>query len=269
MRLGAMGARGGFGSAGVLGGAVNYNAASLAFFAAFTTPPSAARKTLINNCVVALINAGIWSQLDILYMLAAADSQAATINWKNPGTFNLVAVNSPTFSADRGFTSDGSTSRLRTQFTPSTNGVNFTQNSASAWVYCRTDVAENVNDIGNTSNPATKIATRLVGNNAAASVNDITPTNVANASSIGFFGSSRINSTTKRLWKNGVQIGTDQAVSSTAYTNTEQWMLGCNGGTPQFSTKQQSCGAWGANLTGLESAFYTAILTYLQGVGAA
>ena len=43
-------------------------------------------------------------QARYFYMYAAADSQAAKINWINPGTYNATEVNSPTFTADRGFT---------------------------------------------------------------------------------------------------------------------------------------------------------------------
>src|SRR5690606_35810663 len=96
-----------------------------------TTPPTRARQLLINTTITNLIAAGLWPKLDVLYLLAAADEQAARLNWKNPGTFTCTAVNSPTFTADRGFAGDGSTSYLDTNFNiSSASGRLYEQNSA-------------------------------------------------------------------------------------------------------------------------------------------
>src|SRR5262252_6152224 len=73
-----------------------YDSASLAIFAAFSTPPDTTRKGVIDTCVRALKSAGVWTKLDVLYLFAAADSQAARVNWKNPGTYDGTATNSPT-----------------------------------------------------------------------------------------------------------------------------------------------------------------------------
>ena len=72
-----------------------YDAATEAIAAAFTTPPTTARKNLIDAAVVALKSAGVWTKLDALYLFAAADSQAAIINWKAPGTYNCDARSMP------------------------------------------------------------------------------------------------------------------------------------------------------------------------------
>ena len=79
-----------------------------AIIAAMTVKPNAARTTAIDNLVYALKNGGVWAKLDVLYVLAAHHEQAGRINWKNPGTFDLTAGNSPSFTTDTGFT--GSTS---------------------------------------------------------------------------------------------------------------------------------------------------------------
>jgi hypothetical protein len=245
-----------------------YYTASQAIFTAFTTPPVTARKTVINTCVGSLKTAGIWTLLDCLYFMAAADAQAALINWKNPGTFNLIAVNSPTFTADRGFTGDGATSRLRTQFTPSANGANFTLNDASLWVFSLTAAANAANAIGNSSvSPRSFVTPRNASNQIACSVNDGTSSVVATASGLGLVGASRVNSTTKRAWRNGAQVGSDFPITSTALPTQEQWLLAAN--ATSFSTYQEAGAAFAASLTGLESSFNTAITTYMQAVGAA
>ena len=44
-------------------------------------------KALINVSVLSPKNAAVWGALDCLYVLSAADSQAARVNWKNAGSF--------------------------------------------------------------------------------------------------------------------------------------------------------------------------------------
>lgn len=235
---------------------------------AMTTPPSSLRARQINALIRNLIVAGIWSRLDLLYVLAAHSSQAALLNWKNPGTFTAIEVNSPTFTVDRGYTGDGATSRLRTQFVPSTNGVSFTQDNASIWAWSLTDAAASIVDVGNSSGaPSSHVITRSATGNLVVRLTDATNGTTANAASLGLHGGSRASSTTRKNWKNGAQLGADISVTSTGLPTQEQWI--CAGNATSFSTKQIAMAAWAASLTGLEAAFYNAMLPYMQGVGAA
>ena len=255
---------------GTLGGVLGkggFDPSAIAIFNSFTTPPTPARRAIINALVVGLKADGIWSQLDVLYLMAAADSQAGTINWITPANFTLIAVNAPTFTTDRGYTGNGTTSRLRTQYTPSTNGVNFTQNNASGWVYLETNPSNGTPDIGSTTAPRVVIT----GNNAGTASGDI---NTAAGSSLtgafstpGMLGIQRRTNTDRRFFLNGVQSGAPSATVSNGTASQEQWVCGAN--STAFSTRQQSVAAWGASLAGLELAFYNRILTYLQAVGAA
>ncbi|RTE91924.1 hypothetical protein [Bradyrhizobium sp. LVM 105] len=267
-KLGAMGR--GMGHLGSLGSVgyrfVNPEAAAIA--AAFSPAPTNARKALIDNLVGGLKSAGIWSALDLFYVTAAAASQNGRVNWKNPGTFDLIEVSSPTFAADQGYTGNGSSSYLRTQYTPSTNGVNFTLNSASAWAWSRTNLASAGADLGNATAPRAFLTGRngsdqLQGdmNNAAAS-----SISTANTNSIGFYGVQRRGSADRRLFLNGAQVGTASGVVSTSVPSVEQWVCAAN--ATSFGTRQISVAAWGASLSGLESSFYNAVLTYMQAIGA-
>ncbi len=91
----------------------------------------------INDTIIALIRAGIWDKLDVLYCLIAHDEQTAFINWKNPAAFTITKTNAPTFEAWRGVTADGSTSLLDTNYTPSTDAINMAQDNASlfTWIF--------------------------------------------------------------------------------------------------------------------------------------
>ena len=243
-----------------------FSSEALAIFASMTTPPTTARKIIINNFVVSLKSSGVWAGLDVLYLLAAADSQAAIINWKNPGTFNAIAVSSPAFVADRGFTGDGATSRLRTQYAPSTNGINFTLNDASYWLFSLTSAAIGASDIGNTTNPRASMSVRNA-DNITARLNDAAADSRANLDGKGWYGAQRRGFADKRLWKDGTQQGAAFTTNSTGLPTQEQWICGSNSGI--FSSRQIAAAAWGSSLTGLEPSFYTSMLAYMQAVGAA
>jgi hypothetical protein len=99
---------------------------------AFTTEPAVERKLAINDLIVRLKGTTIWAKLDALYLLAAHESAAALVNWKNPGTYDLTlhGTTAPSFVTDSGFVTDGVDNYLNTNFNPSTAGGSFAQNSA-------------------------------------------------------------------------------------------------------------------------------------------
>jgi hypothetical protein len=243
------------------------NAEAAAVAAAFTTPPVDTRKILMDNLVSELKSAGIWSLLDVFYILAAADSQAGTINWITPASFTLIPVNSPGFLADRGYIGNGTTSRLRTQFIPSTNGTKGTLNDYSLSEFSLTQLdAANQADFGSVTAPRSFI-NPLSGGFASWSVNDAGGgTNPASASSIGLFQAQRTDSTATRLRRNGVQIGADRAVTSTAIASQEQWICGAD--ATNFSARRIAMAAWGAGLAGKEVSFYNIVNEYLHAIGA-
>jgi len=85
-----------------------------ALFARMTTPPSNARKAQIAKLIRSIKKAGVWSQLDVLYVFAAADSQAALLNWKG-SVFNATN-NGAAFAPDRWFTGNGTSAYIATGF---------------------------------------------------------------------------------------------------------------------------------------------------------
>ena len=100
------------------------------------TLPSASQKLLQEQLIKDLKSAGIWSKLDTFYVFATdGDSDFASINWKDPNNYEITEVNSPTFTTNVGFTGDGVSAYLNTNYSASTNGVNFTVNNASAMYY--------------------------------------------------------------------------------------------------------------------------------------
>lgn len=253
----------GFGRMGVQGGA-KFDAASLTLFAAMSTPPTAARKVQIDTAIKSIKASGAWTLLDALWVLAAADSQAAYLNWKNPATFTLVETGTaPTFTADRGVTGNGTTSGL-TGPNLSTFGGQFSLNNAHLGVWCGTDVLETA---GETANSTAVIQSHQGASNMRSRLNDSTLTNstISPATAIGHSCISRDNSANYAVYKSGALINT-VVVASTAIANAAMGV--CFAGTG-FSTKRVQAAHVGAALSALQVAsINSALSTYMTAVGA-
>jgi hypothetical protein len=79
------------------------------------TLPSAGQQTLQNQLVVDLKAGGIWSKLDTFAVFATdGNSDFALIDWIRLSQY--TAVNSPTFTTDEGFTGNGTSSYIDTNF---------------------------------------------------------------------------------------------------------------------------------------------------------
>jgi hypothetical protein len=269
-------------AAGVIGGGLTsteqlalYNAlnayiASTRIFAAFTTPPTPARQTLIQNAVASLMTAGVWDKLDALYMFAAADAQAAKVNWKNPGTYNASEVLAPTFTADQGFTG-ASTKYLDSGFNPTTAPTpQFVQNSAAFFAWSLTDIDAATAIFGPAT--ATGSGESMLFPRSAGTVNlyinQGSNSTLANTDGSGFFtvvrraasGASAIE-----VYRNTTSLGTG-SIASVAPANQSFAFL--KRGAAAFWTGQVAAGGFGSQLSaGEQLAAYNTLRTYLTGVG--
>ena len=86
-----------------------------AVIAAMTITPNATRQTAINTLVLALKASSVWTPLGVLYIFAAADTQASLLNWKAPSSTPALATLGPAFTTDRGWVSDGVAAFIDTQ----------------------------------------------------------------------------------------------------------------------------------------------------------
>ena len=104
-------------------------------------------------------------------MLAAADSQAARVDWKLPSRVATV-TNAPTFTADRGYTFNGSTQHMDTQIAPNA-GANYVHTAAMCGVYERSNVAAGTYAMGarNSSVNQMVLDPRAVGDSINAGFN--------------------------------------------------------------------------------------------------
>jgi hypothetical protein len=117
------------------------------------TLPSSGQQILQNQLVVDLKNAGVWSKLDTFGVFATdGDSDFALIDWIRLSDY--TAVNSPTFTTDEGFTGNGTSAYIDTNFDLSnltTKLITNQQNiSTGVWVRTVNELSTKV-ILGNTS----------------------------------------------------------------------------------------------------------------------
>lgn len=242
-----------------------YDPSALSLFDRFDNDPTPERKTLINDLIVALKDEGIWSKLDTLWLMAAADAQGARLNWV-ADQYNLTPVAAPVFTVDQGYTGDGISSYLETGFNPATAGGKFTQNSAALGGYSRTAAQGNGYAFGNINgtmsirNSSDQNIARLTGNGG------ITTASVTDGS--GLFVVSRVNSAGISAYRNKVVLFSETASASTAPSSEAIRFLG-RAGSVSFSNRQLSFGFIASGLSAAEiSAMYDAVAAYLIDLGA-
>jgi hypothetical protein len=109
---------------------------------------SAPRKTIVDTYIKCLKSNSLFTVLDRYWLLAGENTQSANIDMINLGTW--TANGTITFSANNGYTGDGSTGYLETGFVPSTAGGHYQQNSASLFAYVLTSrtTIQNYAEIG-------------------------------------------------------------------------------------------------------------------------
>lgn len=238
-----------------------------ALFARMTTQPSPARKSLINTTIVGLKDAGVWSKLDALYVPAAHDAQAARRNWL-ADEYNLTAVSAPTFTVDRGYAGDGTSSYLDTGMNPSTAvGLLQGQDDLSIMLWSLTGGQSNNGDIGNSN---AFISPRTTTNILNLRVNSPSSVTTPNTDATGMFVATRTSSSQVQAYRNGSTFGAILASTSAAPESAAYRVCGRSGAFVSSSIRQSAAASFGPRLSVQETSdFYTILLAYMQAVGAA
>ena len=251
-------------------GAVVHEPETESLVARFTTPPTTARKGLINDLIRSLKLAGVWAKLDALYILAAADSQAARQNWVQ-NLYHCTAVAAPTFTVDRGYQGDGMASYLDTGFAAATAGGKYALNNASVFAWSRSNVRLGVSPIiGSASSSGSRVFLNpwnLSNNFVAHTINgggwfnEFTP-----AAADGLFTLSRSLSTQYGVFRNGLLLGVS-VQGAGSLTSSPMCIL--NSGDT-FGSRQVASAGFGQSLTQPNVMdLYASINTYLTTIGAA
>lgn len=238
--------------------------------AAASVAPTNLRKGLVARLIQALYAGSIWSKIDVLWVQAAHDEQFGRLNWKDPGNFTLTAVNNPTFTTDRGFAGDNSTSYLATGWDPGTNGVQITQNDAHIMSYG----SGGGNTIPGFSIDAAAgnnlaVQNRRTANQDYAKVNSNTAVTIAAVGSGGatqMVMGRRNVSTDSETWRDGTLQAGPSAATSGALSTTDM-VFGKNAAS--YTTSRVGAASVGAYLDDTEAlAYYNAMFAYMVAVGA-
>lgn len=246
----------------------NFNASTDSIAAAFSTPPTAARKIAMNDLANGLQNNSAWSNWDGFFVHAAADAQAGKVNWKNPGTYTAVAVNSPTFTADRGFTGNGSNAKLNSPYNLSSGGGHFAQNDAEILSWALSTANDSGGTIGGTTGTTVFLLPKYLDNFAYIGINSTgaeqysdTPANAA-----GLVTAVRKNSSNFKVYRAGAVVATKTSASQALLNETVD-ILNCDA---LASSSQVAISAFGAGTPDAtaEAALYYYMHAYLKEVGA-
>jgi hypothetical protein len=242
---------------------VNSEASTLV--AAMTVPPTAERRKQIDTFIGALKAAGVWAKLDVLYVMAAHDSQAANLNWKSPSTLALVPQNAPVFTANQGYQGNGTSANLQLPYNPTTfPSPQYTQDDACIGLYIRSQ--STINGMLDFLLGGARLQKQGTGVNYQGRINDsVSASMSAGAPTPGHWAIKRTGATARSMWKNGAVAQSD-AQASGAVINAVGSILSA-GGSSAWSDGQISCAYVGAGSTDI-AALNTALMTYLQAVGA-
>ena len=248
-----------------------YEAESEALFAAFTTPADDTRKGHINTCFVALKTAGVLAKLEALYVFAAADAQAARVNWLNPSHL-ATAVGTPTFTADEGYSTTGG-SYVNTGIDPTTT-VKYLRDSASFGIFVLSSDTGRHGWLEGSAAYGGYLSTGDAASDAGANINgafNVMVTSLSPHASPKLVAGNRSGASAIELYVNGALVASDTTPSEALGSATPFWIGSRNfgGGTNANITGQMCATFIGGSLDATEQDnLYDALVTYLTAVGA-
>jgi hypothetical protein len=235
--------------------AAAYDAATVAWIAAVGSGNvDTAHRGYVDTLIIGLKTDGLWAKFDRLCIFAAQNTTCALTDLKALATG--TAINSPTFTADRGFTCNG-TAIVSTGFNPAIHGVQYTLNTAHVSVWCLTATASTTYTL---NSGQTNMFTRYSGDTYYVRINNNAGGAGANTDGSGFFL--------------GVRSAASGAGCITGYRNgtslvsAADGVLGLDNAVLTVSDRQCAAVSAGATLSSTESTnFYNRLRTYMTSVG--
>lgn len=198
-----------------------------AWLSQLTVYPSYFYAKAVDTLIRTLIADNIWPFLDRMWLFATEQRQHATVSIVNPNGINaawptnITEVNSITWKLNVGYTGNGTSTYLNTNYAPATNGVNCTgnTNSASLGIYLNkapTNAATTC-EFGASNNPnaggfALVYSYLTIGHSVA----ELMDGNVATYNSVlpGLWSGIRNNSsTTQSMWNKGTKVQSNTVTS--------------------------------------------------------
>lgn len=248
---------------------INFDPDALALINRMNPMPDLARQNQINNFFIGLKTDGNYNKLDYLYFLAAHSAQAATLNWIST-SYTLVPVASPVFEVDRGYTSDGAASYLKTGYNALINGVRNTINSGSFGFYGRTWSASDGSYSIGTYTGSQNSTIGQSNSSIFDSINQNGETGISHpVDKVGLCSISRVTDQVN-CYHRGLAIGSSPYTTAAAgFPNLEDYLLAVNiASAPGVFSVQQGCFAFKGSGDIDHLKLYNRVQFYLMALGA-
>ena len=233
-----------------------------ALVARMAVPPSAARRSLIDQLIAGLKGDGVWAKLDWLTLTAAHDAQAARLNWRAAKV--MSAVNTPVFTVDRGYAGDGATSYLDCGEPPQAGGQ-FTQNSATIGIWCNAPGTVDGRVLAGASSRT--FLTGRSGGSPAHRVNSTVNSSAGSNSWTGHRAAVRTSASAVTVYRDGAVDGT--AATPSATPETANLTLLSWTGSAHTDARVSAAYAGAAMSTAEIAAIHGRLATYLAAIGGA
>ncbi len=208
------------------GGAPSYDSDAQAFFTANNTLTDATQKNAINKFVLDLKSNSLWSKGKIFQFAFLGSSTKNKYNLFNPS--NVFLYTSGWTFDSQGETGNGTSAYIdtNTQYT----SLITDQTSVSGGIYSQTNLSLDGCEIGltnNNYNGGLQFFPKAPDNNTYYGVGDFVLNGASNiiSDSRGNISFSRINNTTKKVYKNGTSLASHSS-SVTNYTDTLSLFFG-------------------------------------------
>lgn len=239
------------------------------------TLPSAAKLNTLSTFIASLRSSGILALLDELKVYKYNDAglqNFSTLNIINPEANQSSVIGANMTYGVNGWLG-GATSALNTNFTPSTQGVNFTLNAASMGCYVYND-ALNANQVfGSVGSSGVGSRTYMFVRFTATSFNinissSATLSTGSNASSVGFHSSNRVSGITANYYVDAALKQTSNGMSVGALSDRASYICGFNnnGATVANNSQGISMNYHGGDLTSKMTDFNNAWVAFSSAI---
>lgn len=195
-------------------------------------PSQAFIETIDQNLFIPLVSNGIFSKLDLLIVGAQEVEVHGQTSLVNPSLYSATLVNSPSWTQYEGWTGDGATSYISTNYNPTLDASQFVLNDSSIFAYMRTNDTNNRTAIGAWDGVSpNRTFTLIRGQSGGTTCFGYMTENGAGLSPatdlVGLSHVKRTASNAQSYWKNGSSVASNAAVS-TAFPNKDLYLLARN-----------------------------------------
>src|SRR5262245_979964 len=228
---------------------------------------STPRSVIISDLISGLKTDGVWSKLDRLWIFAAENQPSALTDVVARDL--ATSVNSTAFSADDGYTGSGA-SYIDTNYNPTSDAINYTQNAASFGFWQITSTSGNcAMGLGDSGTVNTCQFFHSGGDTFVVTINNADASSLSVADAFVFWDASRTASNAREVYNNGTSINSDSGTSS-FLPNLNYFVIARNnnGSAGNQALDQYAAAVIGGALDDTDNSnLYNRLRTYMTAVG--